>query len=70
MTASPPEPAFLDGLICFCHGVLETEIRKAIAEGANTVAEVQEKTRASTGCGGCMPEVERLIAEMLHSKAD
>ncbi|MBI3557331.1 MAG: (2Fe-2S)-binding protein [Deltaproteobacteria bacterium] len=70
MTASQPEPQSLDGLICFCHGVLETEIRKAIAAGAATVAAVQEKTRASTGCGGCMPEVERLIAEMLQSKTD
>lgn len=59
-----------EDLVCFCHGVLESEIRKAIAEGAKTVAEVQEKTRASTGCGGCMPEVERLIVEMLHRAID
>ena len=67
MTAIPQTQ---DDLVCFCHGVLESEIRKAMAAGAATVEAVQVATRASTGCGGCMPEVERLIADMLQSKAD
>jgi NAD(P)H-nitrite reductase large subunit len=58
-------PASEEILVCFCHGVLEAEIRQAIADGATTLAEIQAKTRASTGCGGCMPEVERLLAAAL-----
>jgi assimilatory nitrate reductase electron transfer subunit len=61
-------PGDCDMLICFCHGVPEAEIRKAIEEGARTVAEIQARTRASTGCGGCRPEVERLLAELLERK--
>ncbi|MBI3543109.1 MAG: (2Fe-2S)-binding protein [Deltaproteobacteria bacterium] len=64
-TAAPDAPDPNTTLVCFCHGVLEAEIRRAIAEGARTVADVQAKTRASTGCGGCQPEVERLLAELL-----
>ena len=56
-------------LVCFCHGVTEAEIRKAIAEGARTIADIQAKTLASTGCGGCGGEVERILEEMLGSKA-
>lgn len=56
--------------VCFCHGVLEDEIRKAIAQGAKTLLDVQKATRASTGCGGCTPEVERILAEMLAKSAD
>jgi NAD(P)H-nitrite reductase large subunit len=54
-------------LICFCHGVPESEIRKAIREGARTIADIQARTLASTGCGGCSSEVERILAEMLAS---
>ncbi len=56
----------LDQLICFCHGVPESEIRKAILEGADTIEKIQHKTLASTGCGGCGCELERLLAEILH----
>ena len=58
-TATPLE----EPLVCFCHGVTEAEIRKAIAEGATSLAAVQAKTLASTGCGGCTCEVERLLEE-------
>jgi bacterioferritin-associated ferredoxin len=53
-----------DQLICFCHGVPESEIRKAIAGGACTVEQIQAATRASTGCGGCLPEVQKILAEI------
>ena len=61
----PSEPQLCEQLICFCHGVPESEIRQAIREGARTVAEIQAKTLASTGCGGCGPEVERILEEEL-----
>jgi assimilatory nitrate reductase electron transfer subunit len=61
---SPPEPM----LICFCHGVSEAEIRRAIAEGARSIADIQAKTKASTGCGGCGPELEKILAEALEKE--
>ncbi len=63
-----PKPS-AEPLICFCHGVPESEIRKAIAEGARTIPEIQAKTLASTGCGGCGCEVERILEECLAEQA-
>jgi NAD(P)H-nitrite reductase large subunit len=42
--------------------VARGEIVHAIRDRAlETVEQVAEQTRASTGCGGCRPEVEALL---------
>ncbi len=46
-----------DKLICRCFKVNAGKIEDAIKDGATTLEEVQEKTNASTGCGGCASEV-------------
>lgn len=51
--------------VCFCHGVSEEEIRVAIRKGADTVQKIRDATKANTGCGGCLCEVERILAEEL-----
>lgn len=51
--------------ICFCHGVSEADIREAIRAGAVTLAAIQSETCASTGCGGCQPDVEAILADEL-----
>ncbi len=49
--------------ICSCQGVTRGEIVHAIRDrGLDTVAQVAEHTRASTGCGGCRPDVTALLA--------
>jgi ferredoxin-nitrate reductase len=60
-TAAPAEVAS-DRLVCSCQVVSESEIRGAIAEfSLDTVEGVSERTGASTGCGGCRPDVEKLL---------
>ncbi|HYM06099.1 MAG TPA: nitrite reductase large subunit NirB, partial [Terriglobales bacterium] len=67
-----PEPAENAGLdvaqmpdseaICGCHGVTKGEIIHAIhARGVNTMAQLKECTRASTGCGSCTNLCEQLL---------
>lgn len=61
-----PAPAVEDAdpsiSVCSCQGVTRGEIIHAIRDHAlTTVAQVGEHTRASTGCGGCRPDVERLL---------
>jgi ferredoxin-nitrate reductase len=47
-------------LVCACNGVT----RRAILDcGATDLEGVQRATRASTGCGGCAPQVRSLLAE-------
>lgn len=53
-----------DDTVCSCNAVTRGQICAAIAaRGLRTVAQVGAATRAATGCGGCAPEVQRLLAE-------
>ncbi len=54
---------------CHCKGVSERQIRSAIYAGARTPAEIGARCRAGTGCGGCLPEVCRLLDDHLTSLA-
>jgi NAD(P)H-nitrite reductase large subunit len=50
-----------DRMVCFCYSVAESEIVKAIQEGATSLMDVRRKTLANTGCGGCGEEVKKLL---------
>ena len=51
----------LDKIVCNCMSVTSGMIKEAVDSGASTLAEVQEATGASTVCGACLEEVERLV---------
>ena len=53
--------------VCHCKGVTDGQIRSAIDAGARTPVEIATYCRAGTGCGGCMPEVCRLLDDHLTS---
>ncbi|MGH9036578.1 MAG: (2Fe-2S)-binding protein [Acidimicrobiia bacterium] len=55
--------------ICLCKGVNDRQIRAAINAGARTHEEISARCRAATGCGGCLPEVCRLLADHLAAEA-
>jgi nitrite reductase (NADH) large subunit len=55
--------------ICHCKGVTDGQIRSAINAGARTPVEIGAHCRAGTGCGGCLPEVCRLLDDHLSSQA-
>ncbi|WP_158276642.1 nitrate reductase [Paraconexibacter algicola] len=55
--------------VCSCQGVTHGEIEHAIRDrGLTSVDQVAEHTRASTGCGGCRPDVAEILAR-LRSRA-
>ena len=67
-----PEPAADQGLdaaqlpdgeiVCGCHGVAKGQIIEVIHEkGVNTLAQLRETTKASTGCGSCTGLCEQLL---------
>jgi ferredoxin-nitrate reductase len=60
--ALPAEAGSAGGLICSCHAVTADDIRRACAGGSDTTEAVARVTGATTGCGGCRGEVERLLA--------
>jgi ferredoxin-nitrate reductase len=51
--------------VCSCQAVTYGQIEHAIRDRAlTTVEQVAEHTRASTGCGGCRPDVAAILARV------
>jgi ferredoxin-nitrate reductase len=53
-----------NGLVCSCNAVAGDDIARAVAAGADGVEAVARATKATTGCGSCRGEVERLLADL------
>lgn len=51
----------LDKVVCYCLNITNGMIKDAVNSGANTLEEVQEITGASTACGACLDDVQRLV---------
>ena len=60
VTAAPA----IDGVVCSCADVSRGQIEAAIAlEGLTRVSQVARETGATSGCGGCRQQVERILSE-------
>lgn len=51
----------LDEPLCVCNQVIKSDVIQAIAEGANSLQQVQQQTFASDGTGCCKRQIEALI---------
>lgn len=51
-------------MICRCKQVDYMAIRKAMIQGARTIEEIKTMTGAGTGCGRCIPEIEKILASV------
>lgn len=60
------EPVEKEGtLICNCFNVTDKEIKEAIEQNnITTVEDVTNFTKAGGGCGGCIPQIEEILAEV------
>lgn len=57
-------------VICKCFWVDEHKIRQVIEENKlTTVEEITHYTKAGGGCGGCIPDIQRILDEMKGSAA-
>lgn len=58
-----PSPLLMPGsaIVCRCNGVTKAAIQKCVLGGARSVESVALETRASTGCGSCIPVVAGII---------
>lgn len=64
--AAPPDAGKPRGrILCNCLDVAEADIAAAIAEGAGLcdLASLQARLGCGTGCGACVPEIRRMLAE-------
>ena len=51
----------LDKVVCHCLGITNGMIKDAVEAGTKTLEDVQEQTGASTVCGACLEDVQRLV---------
>jgi len=49
--------------VCSCRAVTDRTIRASISAGACSIDDVSRMSSAGTRCGGCRPELQRLLAE-------
>ena len=47
--------------ICLCKGITDSQIRQAVAEGAENVRAVRERLGVSTQCGRCACDVREIV---------
>lgn len=53
-------------VICFCFNVTDYEIEQAIRQNNLTsVEDVTHYTKAGGGCGGCIPEIEKILEKTI-----
>lgn len=50
-------------VVCSCHAVTHRTVDAAIASGAATIDAVTQRCAAGGRCGGCWPELQRLLDE-------
>jgi len=65
-----PGPAEMPDAIgvCSCHSVSCGEVRAAVVDGCDTVADIKSCTKAGTGCGSCVPMLQELVDAGLEAK--
>jgi len=49
--------------VCSCRAVTDRTVDACIAGGADCIEELAERCGAGSRCGGCWPELERLLHE-------
>ncbi|MBL8327983.1 MAG: (2Fe-2S)-binding protein [Rubrivivax sp.] len=49
-------------IICLCHRVSDRDIAREAADGCEGFDAFQERTRAGTACGVCVPMAQQLFA--------
>jgi assimilatory nitrate reductase catalytic subunit len=54
-------------IACLCRGVSERKIRRAVDNGALSVAQVGDICTAGTCCSGCHETIESIIDECVVS---
>lgn len=50
-------------IICVCNNVSESELRKAIADGADSLSQISQATGLGRNCGGCLHTAKLLLKE-------
>jgi len=53
--------------VCICSGVTDSQIRRAISEGAASLSQLRRELAVAACCGRCAPMAREIIRE--HTQA-
>ncbi|MEU0096680.1 nitrite reductase large subunit NirB [Kribbella sp. NPDC006257] len=70
LLAAPEAPKKRQPAVCRCNGVTRAAIEAAWQAGADSVAGIAEKTRATTGCGSCTGAVGNLLDRLRRGESE
>jgi NifU-like protein len=60
-----PGPAPDEHIVCNCFGVTDKQIERVAREhNLHTAEEITNYTKAGGGCGGCVPQIEEILARV------
>jgi nitrite reductase (NADH) large subunit len=66
---SPASSTPDDAIICSCRSIRKRDIIRAVhEEGCVEIGQIKLKTKAGTGCGGCLPAISEVLAQELKKK--
>lgn len=57
-------------ILCHCQSLSDREIRRIVRKGAATRHEVMRACGAGELCGGCVPLIDKIVAEETASRAE
>jgi NifU-like protein len=58
-------------VVCECFGVTDVQIRRAVEENElKTVEDVTHYTKAGGGCERCLPDIQRILSEVLGMREE
>jgi len=60
--AAPAPIAVRSRIVCTCHGISAAAIERAIGGEACSLPALQRRLACGTGCGACVPELNRMLA--------
>ncbi|MGH8415628.1 MAG: (2Fe-2S)-binding protein [Gammaproteobacteria bacterium] len=52
-------------IVCVCNAVTESQIRRAVEEGALTVADLRSRLAVTSECGCCAAQVDETLNKRL-----
>jgi bacterioferritin-associated ferredoxin len=57
-------------IVCVCHNVSEKKIRREVAAGAQSYADLREQLQVGTCCGKCATCARQILRECLSEQED
>jgi len=56
--------------VCLCKAVTDTQIKRAVENGANSFSDIRAELGVATQCCKCVPEAREIVDQALKQKEE